>query len=214
MITILLPTRQRLNGLLRVLDTAQQTHDGFGKFEILLKFDYDDRETYEQWMDVREKYDDYVRTFIWPRGRGYLDLYKYNNDLASFANKNTDWFLIMNDDAYFTKNCWNRAILDHGSSHTPKILLDTAELFPCINKAAYEAMGTISKANHADTYLKMVGEQANCLEMVDIGILHEAHKFEDTVRREGQAVYAQEWEEQKKFIEEDVKRIKEKQNEP
>jgi hypothetical protein len=75
-------------------------------------------------------------------------------------------------------------------------------------------MGTITKANHADTYLKMVGEKANCLFMSDIGILHEAHKFEDVVRKEGQAVYGKEFAEQAKNIDEDVTRIKnyEKEN--
>lgn len=212
MITILLPTRQRLHGLLNVLDTAKQTWNSQCSVEVLLKFDEDDEETREQWTDIRETYNSWVRTFVWPRGRGYLDLYKYNNMLASFANKATNWFLIMNDDAHFTKQDWNM-VMEYKDSLKPKILLDSAQLFPCINYGAYKAMGTISKANHADTYLKMVGEQANCLEMVDIGILHEAHKYEDTVRREGQAVYGQEWDDHKKFIVEDVKRIKEKQNE-
>lgn len=209
-LTILLPTRQRLHGLLNVLDTARQTWDSYYPTEVLLKFDEDDIETREKWMDIREKYDSWVRTFVWPRGRGYLDLYKYNNMLASFANVYTEWFLIMNDDAHFTKQNWNKAIFEGAGVglNTPKIILDSCELFPCVNMAAYKAMGTISKANHADTYLKTVGEKANCLGSIDIGILHEAHKFEDTVRKEGQAVYGKEWEEQKKSIDEDVERIK------
>ena len=210
-LTILLPTRQRIKGLLNVLDTAKDTWDKYYPTQVLVKFDEDDVETREQWNQVREKYNSWVRTFVWQRGRGYLDLYKYNNTLASFANQYTEWFLIMNDDAHFTKKKWNAEIFETNGVglNTPKIFLDSCELFPCVNRAAYGAMGTISKGNHADTYLKMVGEQANCLDSVNIGIVHEAHKFEDTVRREGQAVYGKEWDEHQKLIEGDAKKIRE-----
>lgn len=208
MISILLPTRGRLNGLLRVLNSVRETAFIVEGIKVLIKFDTDDEKTYNNWLDVRDEYEDFVRTFVWPRGRGYLDLYKYNNTLASLANPNKSaFYLVMNDDAYFTKKHWDNELYDH-NVYWPQIIMDTAGLFPCINAAAYKAMGTFTKANHADTYLQTVGEQAGCLQTLDIGILHEAHKFEDVVRKEGQAVYGQEWEEQKRFVEEDVQRIK------
>jgi hypothetical protein len=206
-ITIILPTRQRYAGLCRVLRTLRDTASDIANVKVLLKFDTDDIDTYESWMEVWEEFIDFTRTYSWERERGYLDLYKFTNYLASVAPAQTKWLMVTNDDCYFDHKGWDTEIL--ALDHTKPQILQFCPigLFPCISIAAYKAMGTFSKANHIDTYLSTVGTDAGCLVHLPLRIVHEAHRFEDLVRKEGQASYGKEWGEQSKHVPEDVDRI-------
>jgi hypothetical protein len=208
MITVILPTRQRFDGLCRVLRTLRDTASDITNVKVLIKFDTDDKETYNKWLEAREEFESYTRTYIWDRGRGYLDLYKYTNYLASVAPAETKWMMVTNDDCYFDHKGWDSEIL--ALDHTKPQILQFCPigLFPCISIAAYKAMGTFSKANHLDTYLSTIGTDSGCLVHLPLRIVHEAHKFEDLVRKEGQAVYGKEWQVQALNIVEDVERIR------
>jgi hypothetical protein len=94
LISILIPSRGRVQGLLKTIDSFKQHPDAL-HFEIRVRFDEDDLES-RAWLKPLSRLD--VNVHIGRRGRGYADLNKFYTHMAEASD--SPWIWIMNDDAY------------------------------------------------------------------------------------------------------------------
>lgn len=92
--SVLIPSRARPDRLRKTIRSIWETSDA-GRVEILVRFDSDDELSLGI---VTELARDGVRVVVGPRGRGYLTLAVYYEELARIAAG--AWIWVMNDDAH------------------------------------------------------------------------------------------------------------------
>lgn len=109
-ISVLVPTRQRLNFLEKMIESFNDTVDNPEQAEIIFRCDSDDRETIEYLCKILQK------TIIGPRGEGYKSLPAFYNDMARIAKG--DLLMCCNDDVIFKTKGW------------PAILIEEANKYP------------------------------------------------------------------------------------
>src|SRR5262245_31870532 len=101
-ISVLVPTRGRVNRLTRLLDSFYATSTG--RAELYFRVDEDDEETRRFLTDPLD------RVVVGPRLAGYGSLPTFFNELAAVAPG--DLLMCGNDDMVFVTPEWDRLILD------------------------------------------------------------------------------------------------------
>lgn len=108
-VSVLIPTRGRVQRLQTLIDSFNQTVRN-GNAELVFKIDPDDQESANFLLTQA------VTTLTSPRGSGYLDMPQYFNDLADLATG--DVLMCGNDDMVFRTDDW------------PSMILKAANCFP------------------------------------------------------------------------------------
>lgn len=182
MISVLLPSRGRPELLRDSLRSLQDRAESPKRLEVLVRLDEDDTARCDYPYDDAEFGSVDVRYLIGPR-HGYAGLHLYYNELAQAAVG--DWFLLWNDDASITTANWDIYVLEH-STGGPFVLNFTAvpqeggmNLFPCLNRAFYQAIGHISLSPAIDTWIQDVSRSVGC-EVDDprVGVRHDRRRDE------------------------------------
>jgi len=116
--------------LFNLLDSLQQMSSSHENFEVLLKFDSDDKGA----RKILPKLDTYpfkVKHIIEPRGRGYIDLHVFYNRLFPQVDEKSIVIGAMGDDFEILQQGWDELILSkadvfpdqifiiHGIPHPP-----------------------------------------------------------------------------------------------
>ena len=116
--------------LLNLLESLKQMSTNYENFEVLVKFDSDDKEV----RRVLPKLDTYpfkIKHIIEPRGRGYVDLHVFYNRLFSQVDERSVVIGAVADDFEITQLGWDEIILSktkifpdqifiiHGRPHPP-----------------------------------------------------------------------------------------------
>ena len=88
-VTVMLPTRNRMTvegGLIDTLESLSKNTKHKDKIEILIRMDEDDSNTMDN-LHLLDKYNDEFEMFCMkgPRFGGYVDIWKYWNEMASEA---------------------------------------------------------------------------------------------------------------------------------
>ena len=133
MISLLVCSRVAGNknfSLLNLLETLKRMSSNYENFEVLVKFDSDDKGV----RKVLPKLDTYpfkIKHIIEPRGRGYVDLHVFYNRLFSQVDERSVVIGAMADDFEIIQEGWDEIILSkvnvfpdeifiiHGRPHPP-----------------------------------------------------------------------------------------------
>jgi len=124
LISILMPTRGNIGGLMLALGSIKRTATNMDEVEILLRMDDDDPNRTAIADGLAADFG--ARTIVGPRGRGYIDMGVFINDLAKEATG--QWCWLMDDDAWIEGN-WQPQIA--------AIPADPAN-GPCLNAEFYQ----------------------------------------------------------------------------
>lgn len=84
LVSILLPTRGRVQGLLTAIDSLYSLANNKSNLEFIFKADDDDKET----INIIHKISELIpncKSIVSPRGRGYMDLHIWINQMCSVA---------------------------------------------------------------------------------------------------------------------------------
>ena len=170
-ISILLPTRKRLDLLKKsvqsLIDNARQPD----KLQFLFAVDEDDNKTFLYLK--QSKYPNQLALQFKPIG--YENLHKYNNTLAGYATGK--WIMFFNDDAIMKTKNWDDKIMDFEDEFC---LLRFKEqtghpysIFPCFPQKWFYLLDHISLHGQNDAWLSEIAYMLNIMRDVDINVIHD-----------------------------------------
>jgi hypothetical protein len=177
MISLLLPSRQRLELCVKsIRSLTDKARDG-SCFEVLIACDYDDETLYESIHDGAM-----IKVFRYDR-RKYVRLHEYYNDLGAKANG--EWLFVWNDDCTMLSEGWDETIQKfngtfmalapiplnrNGKKRRYRALARLKTLFPIVPKNWLEVVGRISGHSATDTWVEYVAQAAGCYAQIDLDI--------------------------------------------
>lgn len=167
MISVLLPSRQRLVSLRLSIASLVNLAADPGQVEVLVGCDPDDTPTH-----VTAKIAGAV-TWTAPCRYGYAGLHHYFNQLARIAAG--DWLLHWNDDAVMLTQGWDTII----RSCEPAVLWPEANhhqhlnLFPAWPRAWAAAIGHVSLCCSADSWVSDLGERVGRHVRIPVQVRHD-----------------------------------------
>ena len=191
LVSVLLPTRARVDLVERSVCSLLETATDPGQIEILVAYDSDDTVSQEyfnssKWQEFIDSYKSNAQAFeteVW----GYSALNKYYNFLGNQSQG--QWLLIWNDDALMKSAGWDTNIADNqdfvGMLHmTCENYRPKFALFPLINRAWLEVFGYIGE-NPVDSWIHHVSMEAQAIRRIDSIVYHDrfdmtGNNFDDT----------------------------------
>lgn len=198
-VSLLLPTRKRLDAVRLSLESLVSKMSGDNELELMLGFDMDD--------DTREAVVDMIRkefpsvTFIAhvSERHGYRNLHKYYNSLSRYACG--DWLFLWNDDTLMETQDWDKVIEENDGQF---LLLSPqcreghwkdypGTLFPIIPRKWVEVTGRFSNNAHNDTWVGKIAQHLGIFKFVPIYVIHDRADMtgnnDDETYREGKSGY-------------------------
>ncbi len=106
LLSILMPTRGPHDGLIKALRSIKSTASDFSQIEILLRIDRDDDKRLELFPKLASEFG--AVAAIGDRGRGYVDMGKFVDELVSVAKGR--WCWLFDDDAWVQGKTWQQQI--------------------------------------------------------------------------------------------------------
>jgi glycosyltransferase involved in cell wall biosynthesis len=168
-ISVLLPTRGRVEPLIKAIRSLLDNFSNHNSIEILLRFDLDDLNTVET-VKTLIAYDNRVQFFV-GQPHGYRGAYIYINELSACARG--EWLLLFNDDAIMETRDWDKEIEKHNGKI---VFLDTTIRklwFPIIPRQVFLVLGHFSLATQCDSWICDIGEMLKIIVPTSISILHD-----------------------------------------
>jgi hypothetical protein len=163
LVSVLIPSRGRIDKLLEVIDNVVEKSADVNKIEILIRFDSDDFQSIEKIKDLPfNKVDIYV--LIGERFRGYRDLHFFVNELSSLSRG--EFIFLFNDDSYIVSEKWENN-LEPFSNQVVILKPETKDdasnynTFPIINRSVFEILHHFSLQTHNDTWMQEIGRNLN-----------------------------------------------------
>lgn len=198
LISILLPTRKRVDSLRQAIDGCVSLAHNQSNLEFLFKVDDDDTETIE-FLEWFKTLGIKTQVIISPRGNGYHDMHLWMNQMAELATGK--WLFIYNDDAKVITQDWDAIFVAcieqigklptwHGNTDVCCCSITTedrpgAREFFFIPKKVYEIVGCLARVPHVDTWFTTLMDLVNgSFALSQIVAKHHSH-IEDSVREEG-----------------------------
>ena len=143
-ISVLLPTRKRIDRLDRALNSLYGLCDRRDQVEVVLRIDDDDHETRKYLTERGETF------IVGPRMRGYASLPHFMNQCAERSSG--DVLLMCNDDCVFRTPGWDSKVLDCANRFPDGVFnigINTMlndQLFPLsiVSRRLFEALGYIN----------------------------------------------------------------------
>ena len=170
-ISILLPTRKRLDLLKKSVQSLINNARQPDKLQFLFAVDEDDNKTFLYLK--QSKYPNQLALQFKPIG--YENLHKYNNTLAGYATGK--WIMFFNDDAIMKTKNWDDKIMDFEDEFC---LLRFKEqtghpysIFPCFPQKWFYLLDHISLHGQNDAWLSEIAYMLNIMRDVDISVIHD-----------------------------------------
>lgn len=152
MISMLLPTRGRMELCLDCINKSNKIANNIDNIEWLLRVDDDDKESQEIFAQNKPN-NAYIT--IGERYNGYIDFYKYVNEIAKKARGNILW--LWNDDVYHLCSNWDKIITEeYNEGEVAVYQLSTGTQFPAISIFVYQILGHFSLCCACDSYIEYV----------------------------------------------------------
>ena len=186
-VSILIPSRGRIDNLIKSIDSIVNTANSLDNFELLIRFDNDDYENINSFVEYNTKnYKEFpIKIFIGKRW-GYELLHKYYNELSKMSTGNLLW--LWNDDLMMRTKYWD-IILKSSSDNGNKFALFNPwtnhilythkmdwywgqSLFPIIPKKWFDTTGRWSSCHSVDTPVQIISHSLKIFEYVDIYVEH------------------------------------------
>jgi glycosyltransferase involved in cell wall biosynthesis len=158
-ISFIIPTRKRTEKLKRLLDSLESTCNNKDNYEVILAFDSDDKDHYEQFASWTKNYNH--KSFIIDR-LGFDHLEVYCNKAAEISSGKWLWWWA--DDSYMTSKDWDSIIKEYDDKFVllnpwhalHESYIQEATMFPIVPRKYYEILGYVSPWNHVDTYVERI----------------------------------------------------------
>lgn len=140
MLSVLIPTRRRLDRLETLLRSFEDTRSASS--ELVFRVDRDDEDTIDFLTLHRQRF------LVGPRGNGYADMPHFFNELAQFAHG--DVLMCGNDDMVFRSHDWDRRLLDVANQYPDGVFdlgvtthNETHFPFSTVSRRVVDALGYI-----------------------------------------------------------------------
>lgn len=124
-------------GLPNLLDSLQRMSSNYENFEVLIKFDSDDKKV-PKILPKLTKYPFKVKYIIEPRGRGYLDLHVFYNRLLSLVDERSLVVVAMGDDFTIIQKGWDEVMLSKVNIFPDQIFIIHGRPHPPESRANYQ----------------------------------------------------------------------------
>jgi len=197
-ISILLPTRKRVDTIIKSVGSLLSNAKDPSSIEILIAYDDDDDQSREffstTWYPFLEQVGTQTKVFETERF-GYLRLYKYVNFLGEQASG--DWIMFWNDDALMLTENWDEQIIRQegfwGLLRMPCVNMNHPfALFPIIPRSWIDFFGKISPVNHSDWWIYNVTAPLNLVRNLPIEVYHDradvtGKNYDDTFKEQSYA---------------------------
>lgn len=166
--SFMLPTRGRSKLYLpRCIESLRRVTNDISKLEFLIRVDEDDEETQKDLDKIFEGIDTNITVGL--RGRGYLDIHHYYNQLAKKAVG--QFLVIWNDDLLVSTESKNWDVYFEENFKDKYIIAwpydlridDFSYCLPFIHRKFYEIIGKISGYPHSDEWIKALGDISNLI---------------------------------------------------
>jgi hypothetical protein len=178
MISILLPTRNRVVALEKSLLSLLTTASDPTNIEVLLAIDSDDSSSAEylastQWHNIVAKYS-FNPVVVTSERKGYLNLNQYVNLLGDKARG--EWLMFWNDDAEMLTPGWDTHIQYKTYFGCLRMPCENQPhpfaLFPIIPKRWVDVFGCISPVTHSDWWVYNVCIALNRVKDIPVSVRH------------------------------------------
>jgi glycosyltransferase involved in cell wall biosynthesis len=170
-ITILLPTRKRVETLKKSIESLIKTSKHPDKLQFLFAVDDDDIDTIN-FLKSTSYPNQGVLTF---KPMGYENIHKYNNTLALYAHGK--WLMFFNDDAIMTTQNWDTKIMDRGSNfRVLRVREQTSHpyaIFPIFPRDWFMLLDHISLHGQNDAWISEIAYSLDIMRDIDIDIIHD-----------------------------------------
>jgi glycosyltransferase involved in cell wall biosynthesis len=170
-ITILLPTRKRVETLKKSIESLIKTSKHPDKLQFLFAVDDDDIDTIN-FLKSTSYPNQGVLTF---KPMGYENIHKYNNTLALYAHGK--WLMFFNDDALMTTYNWDTKIMDRGSNfRVLRVKEQTSHpyaIFPIFPRDWFMLLDHISLHGQNDAWISEIAYSLDIMRDIDIEIIHD-----------------------------------------
>lgn len=181
MISVLLPTRKRLDLLQKSVDSLAK--NAVGEFEIMIRIDDDDEVSLSTPDNV-------LVTVIKAPRVGWGKNHEMYNELASMASG--DWMMLWNDDFQMLTPRWDEIIERSINSTNGIVAIEFSKelnIAPVVSRKYYETIGHMAKDPHVDTWIQYVSRMAGCEVTLPISIKHLREEINDQTKKESQEHY-------------------------
>lgn len=170
-ITILLPTRKRVETLKKSIESLIKTSKHPDKLQFLFAVDDDDIDTIN-FLKSTSYPNQGVLTF---KPMGYENIHKYNNTLALYSHGK--WLMFFNDDAIMTTQNWDTKIMDRGSNfRVLRVREQTSHpyaIFPIFPRDWFMLLDHISLHGQNDAWISEIAYSLDIMRNIDIDIIHD-----------------------------------------
>jgi len=170
-ITILLPTRKRVDTLKKSIESLINTSKYPDKLQFLFAVDEDDIDTIK-FLKTSSYPNQGVLTF---KPMGYENIHKYNNTLALYSHGK--WLMFFNDDAIMTTQYWDSKIMDRGSTfRVLRVKEQTSHpyaIFPIFPRDWFILLDHISLHGQNDAWISEIAYSLDIMRDIDINIIHD-----------------------------------------
>lgn len=183
MISVLLPSRGRAHLIHECLLTPALRPLHLDA-EVLIRLDNDDEDV-QRYIDKLEHLNLIASYLSIGEPLGYRGMHHYYNELAAKAKG--DWLLLWNDDCLMQTEDWAEIVESH--DHTRPCVLNFRDgggqnIFPCVSRPLYEAIGHMAGQCHVDTWLEEIGRLADCTVLEPrISIRHIRDELDDATKK-------------------------------
>ena len=200
LVSVILPTRGRPGPLMQAIDSLVSLAQDPGCMEFLFRVDDDDLPTIDTLTSFQKSFPQFpVKLVIGPRGNGYHDIWKWDNDLASRATG--DWLFIFNDDALMRTEKWDHTLMHLGSAQPwpgiqdvcmvifPTIGRPIAQEFFCVRRRMYDILGHLFLSCHGDNWLYGISHFLGTFLVAGVNIEHNSGTIGDQTRKDSEEAY-------------------------
>lgn len=198
LVSVLMPTRGRVPWLAETVDSLYSLARDKSLIEFCFKLDQDDLDSIKFIQDLSAIIP--ARTIISPRGKGYLELHNFINELSAIAKG--DWLFIFNDDARMLTEGWEQILLEAdpwlmgkwGGNNdvclfAPRVVeREISWEFPILRRKVYEILGHFSLAYSSDAYIYGILSDLDAAAILSsIEVTHFINEIDDKIKQEGSA---------------------------
>jgi hypothetical protein len=180
-ISVLLPTRNRVDMVIKTLNSLYNTISDKNRLEVILGLDSDDPSITNLKTKLEEFHGCDIKLSIFNERHGYVNLHKYINRLAFEADG--DWLYLWNDDSYIITKDWDKLLEPYNKTFallSPKVKETPnypGTMFPFIPKKWIEITGHYSLNCHNDTWVEEVAKKLDIFVYIPMWVSHLREEF-------------------------------------
>ena len=169
-ISILLPTRKRVNQLKKSVASLLDNAKNPDKIQPLFGVDDDDTETLEYLKKANYKNQSVLKF----KRMGYENLHMYNNSLCAYAQGT--WVMFFNDDAIMNTKHWDEVIESEKNFNVLRVKEQTGHpysIFPIFPWDWFRLLDHISLHGQNDAWISEIAYMLDIMKDVDIDVTHD-----------------------------------------